>query len=289
MLAYLAAYPDANVPNFNDYFSSTVPADVLAANLGTSATPKAPASSAATAPNWSPTGTLAAPGGLSGQALANTESAYLQANPDVLKAYNANQANLGGMTADQYALQHYDLYGQKEGRLFTVPAGSGTYPTATPAPGGGAPPVITTPVATPPPGTHPPGQTPPPGGTAPPWQYTPPGGTASSGQYAPPQYVVPGPYSASQRGNNAAAVTQALGSVYGQPAWYGADIGTGALNSAAQTPNTIPSNYGGQPGSTWSGGQAPSWASWTPGPTSQGNIGPYFTAQARGGPIRGRR
>lgn len=57
--------------------------------------------------------------------------AYFQGNPDVAAAYQANQF---GLTPEQFAQQHYNTYGQAEGRTgFEQPAGIGSLAPTTSA------------------------------------------------------------------------------------------------------------------------------------------------------------
>lgn len=50
---------------------------------------------------------------------------YFQANPDVGQAYAASGG--GGMSPEEYALWHYDNYGQYEGRQGVLPTGQNTF------------------------------------------------------------------------------------------------------------------------------------------------------------------
>lgn len=217
----------------------------------TPAHPTTPATGAGSFGNTVPNGWL--PQGFNGQGLTTAEQAYLSANPDVQNYYNAHKDTLGE-SADEFALQHYYDYGQTEGRLF------GTAP-----------------------GQHPATQPPPTGGA---------GGGAS-----PPSYTVPGPYNYWQSANNAQSIAAMLTPTLGPAASYGANIALGTPNQLGNTPGYSPGgagmNYAAQPqgalsmASQQGGGLPPPAAlgNWQAGPTSRGNIGPFFTAR-RGGAVR---
>lgn len=53
--------------------------------------------------------------------MASTGVDYLIANPDVMKAYEGNDFKANPITADGFAQQHYNMYGQFEGRAWGTP------------------------------------------------------------------------------------------------------------------------------------------------------------------------